>query len=118
MELGGVRHASFQEVKIRMKSVKNIQKITKAMKMVAASKLRKAQRVALASRGIQEPFTRFFGEQCAESAAKTVLVPVTSDRGLCGGINSNIVKYGGPALLRVWSATELLRLLSGWAGAA
>ena len=65
------------------------------MKMVAASKLRRAQRVAQQARGILEPFSRFLGEQVAETGAKTVVVPVTTDKGLCGGINTNIVKYVG-----------------------
>ena len=75
-----------------MKSIQNIQKITKAMKMVAASKLRRATRVAEASRGLLTPFARFLGEQATDVAAKTVVVPVTSDKGLCGGINTTIVK--------------------------
>ena len=50
----GVRHASLQDVALRMKSVANIGKITKAMKMVAAARLRGAQTRVEKSRGIRE----------------------------------------------------------------
>ncbi|KAH9722193.1 ATP synthase subunit gamma [Citrus sinensis] len=74
----GVRSISTQIVRNRMKSVKNIQKITKAMKMVAASKLRAIQVKAENSRAVD--------------AKKNVIVTISSDKGLCGGINSTAVK--------------------------
>lgn len=58
----GVRSISTQVVRNRMKSVKNIQKITKAMKMVAASKLRLIQTRAENSRGLWQPFTALLGD--------------------------------------------------------
>ena len=72
--------ASLDDLKKRISSVKSTKKITKAMKMVAAAKLRRAQENApkLLSGTGQE---------------KTHLcVVMTSDRGLCGGFNSNIIK--------------------------
>nr|GMD30841.1 ATP synthase subunit gamma, mitochondrial [Ipomoea batatas] len=60
--LSGVRSISTQVVRNRMKSVKNIQKITKAMKMVAASKLRAIQTRAENSRGLWQPFTALLGD--------------------------------------------------------
>ncbi|PPD94823.1 hypothetical protein GOBAR_DD08134 [Gossypium barbadense] len=88
------------EVRNRMKSVKNIQKITKAMKMVAASKLRAIQTKAENSRGLWQPFTALlgdlpsFGSLYPEGAnvKKNVVVTISSDKGLCGGINSTSVK--------------------------
>jgi F-type H+-transporting ATPase subunit gamma len=57
-----VRHASNQAVKMRIRAIKNIGKITKAMKMVAASKMRAAQVAVDNSRGIVDPFYRLFGD--------------------------------------------------------
>ncbi|KAF3438069.1 hypothetical protein FNV43_RR20825 [Rhamnella rubrinervis] len=90
--LYGVRSISTQVVRNRMKSVKNIQKITKAMKMVAASKLRAIQTRAENSRGLWQPFTALLGDTPSVDVKKNVIVTVSSDKGLCGGINSTSVK--------------------------
>ncbi|KAL8141895.1 hypothetical protein V2J09_014927 [Rumex salicifolius] len=91
-ETMGVRCISTQIVRNRMKSVKNIQKITKAMKMVAASKLRQIQTKAEKSRGFWQPFTALLGDTPSIDVKKTVIVTISSDKGLCGGINSTSVK--------------------------
>lgn len=91
--LGGVRQASQLAVKQRMRSVTNIQKITKAMKMVAASKMRTAQARTEQSRGLIEPFVHLLGDHPAADVETNVVVPITSDKGLCGGINSSVTKY-------------------------
>ncbi|CAK9232191.1 unnamed protein product [Sphagnum troendelagicum] len=96
----GARAASSQIVRTRMKSVKSIQKITKAMKMVAASKLRGIQAKAENSRGLWQPFVALLGDNPGISVKKKVIVTVSSDKGLCGGINSTSVKYS-KALLRM-----------------
>ncbi|KDP31346.1 hypothetical protein JCGZ_11722 [Jatropha curcas] len=88
----GVRSISTQVVRNRMKSVKNIQKITKAMKMVAASKLRAIQTKAENSRGLWQPFTALLGDAPSVDVKKNVVVTISSDKGLCGGINSTSVK--------------------------
>ncbi|KAK5817917.1 ATP synthase subunit gamma, mitochondrial [Gossypium arboreum] len=88
----GVRYISTQVVRNRMKSVKNIQKITKAMKMVAASKLRAIQTKAENSRGLWQPFTALLGDLPSADVKKNVVVTISSDKGLCGGINSTSVK--------------------------
>ncbi|XAR63802.1 H(+)-transporting two-sector ATPase [Bertholletia excelsa] len=88
----GVRYVSTQVVRNRMKSVKNIQKITKAMKMVAASKLRAVQLRAENSRGLWQPFTALLGDTPSVDAKKNVIITISSDKGLCGGINSTSVK--------------------------
>lgn len=104
--------ASLKDLKNRIKSVKSTQKITKAMKMVAAAKLRRAQERAEQSR----PYTEKLGAIIASLTSggvsvdgrsliagtgkdKTHLVVVaTSSRGLCGGFNSSI---GKAALLKI-----------------
>lgn len=91
--LQGSRSVSTLAVKQRMKSVANIQKITKAMKMVAASKMRSAQASTMNSRGIVQPLVRLLGDLPAAEGFKNVFVPITSDKGLCGGINSTVCKY-------------------------
>jgi F-type H+-transporting ATPase subunit gamma len=91
--LGSARAVSSQILRMRMKSVTSIQKITKAMKMVAASKLRGVQVKAENSRGMWQPFTALLGDKPDVSVKKKVIVVVSSDKGLCGGINSTSVKY-------------------------
>lgn len=92
--------ASQLAVKNRMRSVKSIQKITKAMKMVAASKLRGVQTKTEQSRGMWQPFTALLGDNVAMHVDKNVILTISSDRGLCGGINSTAVKFSR-ALFRV-----------------
>merc|ERR1711907_732148 len=96
-----VRCASMQAVKLRMKQVKNIAKITKAMQMVASSKLRGAQSRMEAARPMTQALADFFGsiEKSEENPEGTefnpktdCLIPITSDSGLCGGVNTQIVK--------------------------
>jgi hypothetical protein len=84
-----------------MKSVANIQKITKAMKMVAASKMRRAQEEVLESRGMVRPLLKLLGDQPNASGEKSVFTPITTDKGLCGGINSTVVKYTRAAIKAV-----------------
>lgn len=84
--------ACLPAVQQRMKSVANIQKITKAMKMVAASKMRAAQANTENSRGIVQPLVRLLGDLPAVEGSKNVFVPITSDKGLCGGINTTVCK--------------------------
>ncbi|ONL95024.1 ATP synthase subunit gamma mitochondrial [Zea mays] len=99
-------------VRNRMKSIKNIQKITKAMKMVAASKLRAVQTRTENSRGLWQPFTALLGDTpifCFDltgvDVKKNVIVAITSDKGLCGGINSTSVKVSR-ALHKLTSGPE------------
>jgi F-type H+-transporting ATPase subunit gamma len=90
----GTRSVSLQAVQIRMRSVGNIQKITKAMKMVAASRLKGAEQRAKQSRALVQPFVRLLGDAPGtEVEGETLIVPITSDKGLCGGINTTVVKY-------------------------
>jgi F-type H+-transporting ATPase subunit gamma len=93
------------DIRRRIKSVKNTQQITKAMKMVSAAKLKRAQdRVVMA-----RPFANKMGEVLGELASRTdqdfhhplldlrgdqryLLVLITADKGLCGGFNTNLTK--------------------------
>ena len=99
--------ANLKEVRTRIESVKSTQQITKAMKMVAASKLRRAQDAILQMRpyvqklyGILENVSASLtGEQQSEyskerDVKKVLVVVITSDRGLCGGFNANVIKAG------------------------
>jgi F-type H+-transporting ATPase subunit gamma len=98
---------SLKDLKNRIGSVKNTRKITKAMQMVAAAKLRRAQEAAEAARPFAERMTAVMsalalGVGTGEGAPKLLagngkdqvhlLVVMTSERGLCGGFNSSIVK--------------------------
>ena len=98
--------ANLKEVRNRIDSVKSTQQITKAMKMVAAAKLRKAQDAIIQMR----PYAQKLNEVLAnvsstlesssdnaygaerENVKRVLIVVVTSDRGLCGGFNSNVIK--------------------------
>jgi F-type H+-transporting ATPase subunit gamma len=99
--------ASLDDLKKRIASVKSTQKITKAMKMVAAAKLRRAQESAERGRPYSEKMNNVIlnlssGISDKDNAPKLLsgtgndkihlCVVMTSDRGLCGGFNSNIIK--------------------------
>ena len=98
---------SLKDLKTRIESVKSTRKITKAMQMVAAAKLRRAQESAEMSRPYAERFNHVMGKLAAsvgdsESAPKLLrgtgedkvhlLVVMTAERGLCGGFNGNIAR--------------------------
>jgi len=99
--------ASLKALKIRIGSVKSTQKITKAMKMVAAAKLRRAQEAAVAGRPYAERLEKVMASlaskvSVSESSPKLLagtgkdqvhlLIVATSERGLAGAFNSNIVR--------------------------
>ena len=95
---------SLKAVRLRIASVKSTQKITSAMKMVAAAKLRRSQDAIIAAR----PYAKTMADITAEVAARAgadahpllerrggrriALIAITSDRGLCGGFNSNLCR--------------------------
>ena len=98
---------SLKDLKVRIASVKSTQKITSAMKMVAAAKLRRAQEQAEAARPYAERMERMLGSLAGSMAGRDgapvllagsgrdqvhLVVVMTSDRGLCGGFNSTIVR--------------------------
>ena len=95
---------STRDIRRRIKSVKNTAQITKAMQMVAASKMRKAQQAALAGR----PYATLMNDVLAEvtyhagdfthplmekrDGSKRAIVLVSTDKGLCGALNSNLMR--------------------------
>ncbi|MCL4138155.1 UNVERIFIED_CONTAM: hypothetical protein GTU68_029298 [Idotea baltica] len=83
---------SLKDLKNRIESVKSTRKITKAMQMVAAAKLRRAQESAEAARPYAERMTAPTLLRGTGSEERVLLVVCTSERGLCGGFNSSIVK--------------------------
>lgn len=95
---------SEKEIRTKIRSVKNMQKITKAMEMVAASKIRKAQKQMEASRPYADRIRRVIGHLSyanpdykhpwlVEREAKRVgYIIISTDRGLCGGLNVNMFK--------------------------
>ena len=112
--------ANLKEVRTRIQSVKSTQQITKAMKMVAASKLRKAQDAILQMRpyvkklyGILENATDSLdGELKSEYSVErnvenALVVVITSDRGLCGAFNTNAIKAGLSLIQEKYQDQEL-----------
>jgi len=101
---------SLIDLRRRIRSVKNTQQITKAMKMVAASKLRRAQERIMSARPYALQMQRVLSSVAArvdpsihpllETRApgpdsKTLAIIVTGDKGLCGSFNTNVIKAGG-----------------------
>jgi F-type H+-transporting ATPase subunit gamma len=99
--------ANLKDLRLRITSVKSTQKITSAMKMVAASKLRRAQAAAEEGRPYAERMERMLGELTSsllsvDGAPKLLagsglndnhlIVAITADRGLCGGFNGSIIR--------------------------
>src|SRR6185312_16332225 len=105
---------SLKEFRLRIRSVRSTQKITAAMKMVAAAKLRRAQEAAEAARPYAERMERMVGSLAANLAGadKTHLIVVaTSDRGLCGGFNSVIVRDARRLIRQLQSEGKEVKLL-------
>jgi F-type H+-transporting ATPase subunit gamma len=97
--------AGAKEIRTKIKSVSNTQKITKAMEMVAASKMRKAQERMRASRPYAEKMLSVLGHLAQahpeykhpylkqrEDVKRVGYIVVSTDRGLCGGLNTNLFK--------------------------
>lgn len=118
---------SLKDLKNRIESVKNTRKITKAMQMVAAAKLRRAQDAAEASRPYTERFNAVLGGLAAsvggsDSAPKLLsgtgsdqthlLVVMTAERGLCGGFNSNIAKLARAKAEELKAAGKTVKVLT------
>ena len=119
--------ASLDDLKKRIVSVKSTQKITKAMKMVAAAKLKKAQENAEKGRPYSEKMNNIIlnlsdGISDKENAPKLLTgtgqdkvhlcVVLTSDRGLCGGFNSNIIKKAKVHFEKVLSEGKTLKIIT------
>jgi F-type H+-transporting ATPase subunit gamma len=117
--------ASLRDIRKRIRTVKNTRQITKAMKMMSAAKLRKAQDAIIAARPYAQMLDQIISDLAARSADQEVahpllvarpirraeLVLLTSDRGLAGGFNSNVIRrasrflYENSALERIQFST-------------
>ena len=108
--------ASGKEIRNKIKSVESTRKITKAMEMVAASKMRKAQDRMRAARPYGEKIRRVAGNlsnalteyshpflETPEKIGHVGLIVVTSDKGLCGGLNTNILRLA-LSKMKAWDA--------------
>ena len=118
---------SLKDLKNRIESVKNTRKITKAMQMVAAAKLRRAQEAAEAGRPYAERFNAVLGSLAASvggsdsaplllrgtGSDKTHLfVVMTAERGLCGGFNSNIAKLAKQHAADLVAAGKTVKIIT------
>ncbi len=118
--------ASLKDLRVRISSVKSTQRITSAMKMVAAAKLRRAQEDAEATRPYAERMERMLGSlaQSAVTAGTAppllagsgkddvhLLIVMTTDRGLCGGFNGSIVRWTRNKILDLRADGKEVKLL-------
>ena len=89
-------YATLREIEHRLKSIRNIEKITKTMKIVASTKLTKAQRAMSESRSYGETSNTVFEQAetkaLEEGGKKTLFIVCSSDKGLCGGVHSGLSK--------------------------
>jgi F-type H+-transporting ATPase subunit gamma len=89
--------ATLKAISIRLKSVKNIQKITQSMKMVSAAKYARAERDLRACRPYGEGSKQFFEKAevapVAGEESKKLILAMTSDRGLCGAVHTGVARF-------------------------
>ena len=119
--------ATLDDLKKRIASVKSTQKITKAMKMVAAAKLRRAQENAEKGRPYSEKMNNIIlnlsnGISDKENAPKLLsgtgqekvhlCIVLTSDRGLCGGFNTNIIKKAKAYFQKISNEGKTLKIIT------
>jgi len=117
---------SLKSLRSRINSVKSTQKITSAMKMVAAAKLRRAQEQAEAARPFAERMSRMLGSLASSLAGAEgappllagtgksdvhLVVVATSDRGLCGAFNSSIVRDARQLIRQLQSEGKTVKIL-------
>ncbi|PZX59691.1 F-type H+-transporting ATPase subunit gamma [Algoriphagus ratkowskyi] len=118
--------ANLKEVKERITSVVSTQQITKAMKMVSAAKLRRAQDKITQMRPYSQKLTQILNNVSAASdgaadivfaekreVRNVLIIPVTSDKGLCGAFNSNIIKAVNVAIARQFADKNITILPIG-----
>jgi F-type H+-transporting ATPase subunit gamma len=119
--------ASLKDMRNRIASVKATRKITKAMQMVAAAKLRRAQEAATAARPYAERMARVLGNVSASVANKAgaspllvgngkdqvhLLIVMTAERGLCGGFNTNIARLARQDAVRLLKEGKTVKILT------
>ena len=119
--------ANLKDLNMRIESVKGTRKITKAMQMVAAAKLRRAQEAAENARPFAERMNAVMGNLAAASASSEsaprllagtgkddvhLLIVATSERGLCGGFNSSIAKMARANAEKLLAAGKTVKILT------
>jgi F-type H+-transporting ATPase subunit gamma len=121
--------ATLKVIRKRISSVRNTQQITKAMKMVSAAKLRRAQEAAVAARPYAEKMSELLKNVAARVSGeahpllrgreekKVDLVLFTSDRGLCGGYNANLIRAAEAFIRQHAGEKEITLTLVGRKGA-
>jgi F-type H+-transporting ATPase subunit gamma len=121
--------ATLKVIRKRITSIRNTQQITKAMKMVSAAKLRRAQEAALLARPYADKMNDILNNLSARVSRaahpllatreekRIQLVLVTSDRGLCGGYNANLVRAAEAFIRNNGGGKEILLALVGRKGA-
>ncbi|NHK28441.1 F0F1 ATP synthase subunit gamma [Parvularcula flava] len=118
---------SLKDLKNRIGSVRSTQKITKAMQMVAAAKLRRAEEAAVAARPYAERMEGVVANLSASVAGNPgapkllagtgsddthLLIVATSDKGLCGGFNSSIVRLAREAIVRLQGEGKTVKIVT------
>ncbi len=118
---------SLKTFRLRIRSVQSTQKITKAMKMVAAAKLRRAQEAAQAGRPYAQAMDRMMASLASGMQGKAgaprllagtgsdqvhLLIVATADRGLCGGFNSSIVREARRAIRSLQGEGKTVKILA------
>ena len=118
---------NLKSIKIRIKSVKSTQKITQAMKLVAASKVRRAQSRVLSSRPYAQKIRDFMATAVSaislserqeiplmnQREVKTIgIIVISSDRGLCGSYNTNIIKKAAKRVIELKKSGKEVKLIT------
>ncbi|KAI9028687.1 ATPase, F1 complex, gamma subunit domain-containing protein [Hyaloraphidium curvatum] len=88
--------ATLKEIQMRLKSISNIAKITKSMKMIASTKMSRAQRLMDVARtygNTDAALFKYIEAKLPEEEGKTLYIVVSSDKGLCSGIHSSLSKF-------------------------
>lgn len=117
---------SLQDIRRRIRGVRNTAQITKAMELVAASRMRRAQLRVMAARPYAETMRTFIGELAAVAAGSqsdelhplleqrevdTVgIIVITADRGLCGALNANVIRRASELILAQTHPVELMTI--------
>src|SRR5687767_3762739 len=120
---------SLIDLRRRIRAVKSTQQITKAMKMIAASRLKRAQDRVIAARPFAQRMLAVLNGlasrveqdahpllQMPERDARPLLIVITGDRGLCGSFNSNVIKAAGQFIVKEGRDREIALGLVGRKG--
>jgi F-type H+-transporting ATPase subunit gamma len=119
---------SLLDLRRRIRAVKSTQQITKAMKMIAASRLKRAQDRVVAARPFAQRMQQVLNSLAARvdpdahpllrtpTSGRPLLIVVTADRGLCGSFNANVIKAGGQFVLTQGRASGVTLGLVGRKG--